>query len=1041
MTRHDPWPEVTAEDPCPVCGHDSWCLLASDGGAAWCGRETTPPTGWRAGPPSREGTNFVREGERRQEGPRRQRPSPPRPDPPREPGLDWAADAERFAAALSEERLLRLADELRVDPEALRAIGTGWAGPDDLRRLRAGGAGWQDDYPAGAYVFPERDGCGRVVGLSLRAPDGRKGAPSGSGRGLVVPAGLENLAGPVVVVEGGSDVAAALTLGLAAVGRPSNRGGAAELGELLRGREVLVIGERDKKPDGRWPGREGAVRVATALARAWRLPVRWTLPPEGAKDVRAWLGMGISEGLDLGDVDARRAAGAELLTALHETAQEERPPLCVHLQPDTYGRHRAALVIGEPGEDVETDDVLHTARLRIAEEADRATWAQTAGAAAAERAPWIGNETAARERISGLLDRAVRETVAAGLGGESDDDDGGLTVAESIVRLALKRYRLGVSTDGEPFAVAHGGPNVATSLRGSARSLRALLAREYRRETGATPSGSALADALTVLAGEAQERDPEPVHLRIAREGERVIVDLGDTSGRAITVDASGWRVVDHSPVLYRRTALTAPMPMPEGGGELAELWELVPVAESDRDLVLGWLVHALIPDEPHAILLLGGPAGAGKSTAAEYVVGLVDPSGAPTRAEPRDPRQWAITAAGSWVIALDNISSIPPWLSDALCRAATGDGWVDRALYTDSELAVLRYLRVVLLTSIDAGALRGDLGERILLADLERIPASRRQSKRALDERYEAARPRLLGALLDLLASALARLPGISPNELPRMADYARVLAALDEIRGTDSLARYEAQAPRIAEDVVEGDLVATAVLALARDVGAWTGTAADLLARITPEPVPRGWPRTPTVLSGRLRRVVQPLRELGVIVSPPAGTDRPRRWTVRLAPPPGDSGPGVQEPDSSVGCVGASKIPPPGPEKADSSPTLGGPERRGERRASVGSSDGPTLATHERRARSGPGAPGKADPDAPDAPDARTRALDAGSKNSSGRAGPEAPAGPASRPTPPGSLEPPYPGAVYIGNGRWTQPVEGDEGLDDAAPGGAAC
>src|SRR4051812_9591453 len=64
----------------------------------------------------------------------------------------------------------------------------------------------------------------------------------------------------------------------------------------------------------------------------------------------------------------------------------------------------------------------------------------------------------------------------------------------------------------------------------------------------------------------------------------------------------------------------------------------------------------------------------------------------------------WVVAASGSWTVVLDNLSSIPEWLADAVCRAATGEGLVKRALFTDAELAVLIFRRLVVFTSIDAG-------------------------------------------------------------------------------------------------------------------------------------------------------------------------------------------------------------------------------------------------------------------------------------------------------------------------------------------------
>ncbi len=222
-------------------------------------------------------------------------------------------------------------------------------------------------------------------------------------------------------------------------------------------------------------------------------------------------------------------------------------------------------------------------------------------------------------------------------------------------------------------------------------------------------------------------------------------------------------------------------LPSPERGGDLAELRTMLNVTAETWPLVLGWLVAALVPIMPHPILLLGGQQGTGKTTAAEQLVGLVDPSPAILRSPPRDPEQWAISASASWVVGVDNVSTIPDWWSDSLCKAVTGDGWLRRKLYTDGELSVLSFRRVVLLTSIDPGALRGDLGDRVLLVDLEPIDEAARLTQRGIETHYQAARPRLFGALLDLLAAVWRELPSVELERLPRMADFGRLLAAMD--------------------------------------------------------------------------------------------------------------------------------------------------------------------------------------------------------------------------------------------------------------------
>ena len=458
-----------------------------------------------------------------------------------------------------------------------------------------------------------------------------------------------------------------------------------------------------------------------------------------------------------------------------------------------------------------------------------------------------------------------------------------ITQAERLVRLALERYRLGRTDRDEAFAVPRDGPNIAMMLRGSKAALRSALAREYRRAFGETPNGGALGDALTILTGEANDAEPEPVHLRVAALEGGVILDLGDIAGRAIEIKPGAWHLLNASPVLFRRTALCGELPLPLRGGDLDGLRDLLNVTGESWSLLLGWLVAALLPDMPHAILMLGGEHGSGKSSAARVLIRVFDPSPAPLRSQPRDVEQWAIAAAGSWGVAIDNVSSIPVWLSDCLCKAVTGDGWVRRRLYTDGELAVLAFRRVVALTSIDAGVLRGDLGDRLALVDLEPIPSHLRRTESELEAAFVERRPSIFGALLDLVADVLAELPNVKLARLPRMADFTCVLAAMDRVAGTNAVPLYLAQTDRIAADVLEADPVGAAIVASVA-AGEWTGTPTELLDRIRPERPDRNWPSNPRALSGRLTRLRPTLRTAGIQVDRWREAGGDRRRMIRL-------------------------------------------------------------------------------------------------------------------------------------------------------------
>jgi primase-like protein len=481
---------------------------------------------------------------------------------------------------------------------------------------------------------------------------------------------------------------------------------------------------------------------------------------------------------------------------------------------------------------------------------------------------------------------AHSETPEASAGDEPRATKSAATV---LVEIAQERYRFGVSQDGETYAVPLSGAEVVATLRGNRSSLRGQLAREYFRRTGRAAPQQALADALLAIDGMAQEADPEPLHLRVARHEGALWIDLGGATGRAIKVAGNGWTIEHKAPVLFKRTALTGVLPEPISGGTLDDLWVWVNVAEADRPLVAAWEVATFFPDIPHPVLGMFGQQGAGKTTAQKVVVWLLDPSPVPTRKPPKDQDSWVTAAAGSWVVGIDNLSHISPWLADSLCRAVTGEGDVRRKLYTDSELAVFAFRRCVIINGIDLGAIRGDLADRMLPITLNPISEEERREEEDLWSVWQQVHPRLLGAILDLVASVMHILPSVRFERKPRMADFARVLAAVDYVLGTKGLASYIAKQGEIATDSLTDDVF---ISRIAETVTDFTGTAAELRAEVTPTEeswrAPKGWPGNARAVTQLLNRQAPVMRKAGWTVEHDGGRNHTNsvRWTI--VPPP---------------------------------------------------------------------------------------------------------------------------------------------------------
>lgn len=291
------WTRVSKNSPCPICGKPDNCTVTNDGKFCYCGRVDEGASRTNAGGQYLHRLNDPHTSSKWNGGDYRKpignpntpkglpQSSPVQPSPTPnskadpEPKIDWAAKAEGFRQhPRLRGKQIELAHSLGVSEASLNALGCGY-----------------DDSGKGSWTFPERDGNGKVIGISRRFRDGNKIAVPRSKRGIYFCEENLKLSGPVYIVEGASDTAAGITMGMRMIGRPSNNGGRHHIAVLLKrllekepDLRVIVVGENDEKEDGKWPGREGAIRVAGSLTENLERPIEWGMPPEGVKDLRSW---------------------------------------------------------------------------------------------------------------------------------------------------------------------------------------------------------------------------------------------------------------------------------------------------------------------------------------------------------------------------------------------------------------------------------------------------------------------------------------------------------------------------------------------------------------------------------------------------------------------------------------------------------------------------------------------------------------------------------------------------------------------------------
>lgn len=402
-----------------------------------------------------------------------------------------------------------------------------------------------------------------------------------------------------------------------------------------------------------------------------------------------------------------------------------------------------------------------------------------------------------------------------------------------------------------------------------------LLCLAYYRRTGQAVGARSKEELQSLLSAMADDGEKRPTWIRVGEHGGDIYLDLGDETWTAIRITAHGWEPVTRCPVHFLRPASLQPLPMPERGGMVEELFSLCNITErQSQSLALSWLVAACRPGRPVPLLAVTGKQGSAKSTTAEMLSRIIDPKITALRTKPKDEETVMVSAHNSWVIGYDNLSGIPDWLSDFLCSLSTGVAHTGRALYTNGEESVMQAIRPIILTSIDDVAKRSDLIDRTLILSLPTLEEEQRRTEEEVWADFDEAHPRILGAVLDAVSSAIAKLPSIPKRNLPRMADFARWAMAAEEALGFNPGEFRSAYADNRLDghaQALENCPLVEPIDRFMSNKNEWTGTATDLLRNLEEratkqEREHRRWPKDAIRLSGELQRVAPNLRFGGI-------------------------------------------------------------------------------------------------------------------------------------------------------------------------------
>jgi hypothetical protein len=446
-----------------------------------------------------------------------------------------------------------------------------------------------------------------------------------------------------------------------------------------------------------------------------------------------------------------------------------------------------------------------------------------------------------------------------------------------------------------------GGSKRHYAIKGN--DFKEFLALRFFEETGKSPNSGLINDTINVILGRAKFQGQQyKTWLRVGWRDDSIYVDICDKDYNYVKISKSGWELTKSCPLKFRRGNAKA-LPTPERGGNINILRPFLNL-DSDEDWVLlvAALSYCYYPFGPFPIISFFGEQGTAKTAALKICSDIIDPGIAVTRGLAKKEDDLIVSANNNWLVTGDNISYIPKEMSDALCRLATGGGLTKRALYTDDEEVCLDVKRPVLLTGINSFSDRQDLLERSIAIHFQRVLKGQRKEESVLFREYEAAKPKIFGALLDIISVSLRERDNVKSDNLPRLADFGKWGEAIAPMLGLEAgefLLIYKNMNDTLLKKAVESDLVSSVIIEwLQSSKGEFIGGTTELHIALTNYLTNKNrkddlksdlWPKTVGALGRAIKRISSGLRVVGVeITTSDKGENHTTLHRIKLATPP---------------------------------------------------------------------------------------------------------------------------------------------------------
>jgi len=391
----------------------------------------------------------------------------------------------------------------------------------------------------------------------------------------------------------------------------------------------------------------------------------------------------------------------------------------------------------------------------------------------------------------------------------------------------------------------------------------------------------ALDNIKAVLQGK-DDLPSKTTHLRVGCREDSIYYDLANSEWEVISIDREGWRIINESPLLFKRFPHMKKQvsPVQADKNTVKQILDFVNIeSENLRLLVEVWTVALFLSEIAHPVLVLYGSQGSGKTFFAKLIKNLCDPSVCGILSLGNDNNEIIQSLSHHYFNPFDNLSGLSKEVSDLLCRAVTGEGFSKRKLYTDDEDVIYTYKRPISLNGINNIVTKPDLLDRSILIECQRISPDKMQRESRILSEFEKRKPAILGGIFTIISEVLKLYPSFTFNEdLPRMADfycYGYVIAEVLKIGGEKFKAAYNENIASQDREVINGDFLGTALMDFMEKQEEWEGTASELLTGLgeiaEASKIDKrfsGWPKTPQYLSKSLNILKVNFEKVGITI-----------------------------------------------------------------------------------------------------------------------------------------------------------------------------